>query len=131
MGPEFIIRIKGEPTPRPVEFGELFALRDKLQSLTLLWDCNSYHVNVSEGKRHFLINGGRRLKMPAYKKCTDLKVFYRKRNQQDITFGVTSKKGDYRAFYLLGFEGTVDGEAKLTFLQVSEDGTQWVWRDHK
>lgn len=127
MGPEFIIRIKDEPTPRPVEFGELFDLRDKLQSLTLLWTCNSYHVN--RDIKYFLINGGRRVGISDMKGSTDLKIFCRRRHQRDVTFGGQNDEGAHRVSYLLGITGTVDGEEKTTCVHVTEDGVHWVWRD--
>jgi len=128
MGPEFIIRIKEEPTPRPVEFGELFALKDRLQSLTLLWNCNSYLVN--RDRRCFYINGGRKIEMPEFRGCTDLAVYYRRRHQKDISFGGGDNNA-HRVSYLLGFEGSIHGKIKLVTLQISEDGTQWVWKDNK
>lgn len=130
MGPEIIIRNKKEPTPRPVRFEELSSLVDGLQSITLLWNCNSYLVNVD--RRCFIINGGRRIGVnPIFKDCRDLKLFYRRRTQMDLTVGSDNGGDNRRVSYLLGFSGVVNGEEKFMFIQVTDDGSQWVWRDHK
>jgi len=128
--PEFIIRIKSEPSPRPIRFEDIFPIKDELQSLTLLWDTNSYMVN--RDKRFIIINGGRKIAFGEYKECRDLKIFYRRRVSQDIGVGNNIiKEKAKRVSYLLGFVGTVKDETKYVFLHISTDGTQWVWKDER
>ncbi len=128
--PEFIIRIRSEPSPRPIQFGDIFPIKDELQSLTLLWDTNSYMAN--RDKRFIIINGGRKISFSEFKECRDLKIFYRQRVSQDIAVGNDIvKERAKRILYLLGFVGTVRGETKYVFLQIATDGTQWIWKDGK
>lgn len=133
--PEFIVKIDGEPTPRPVEFEELFDLQPNMVSLTLLWDFNSYHINVR--RRYFLINGGRKIAVKQFKGCRDLRIFYRRRHQQDIVFGAiphgdnAGKSLGHRVTYLLGFIGTVNDEEKVMYLHIDTDGSQWMWKNER
>ena len=131
MAPEFIVRVEGEPTPRPIEFEDIFQIKDSMQSLTLLWDTNCYHVNRK--RRFVIVNGGRKIGLKAFKHCTDLSIFYRRRNSFELAFGAipANNVDSNSTTYLLGFEGTVDGEKKLVYLHVSEDGRQWVWKDQR
>ena len=132
MGPEFIVRVKDEKSPRPIEFEDICALKDRLLSLTLLWDTNCYLVNRE--RRFFIINGGRKIALEDFKGCRDLGVFYRRRHNKDLIFGAVpdqAVEGEHRVSYLIGFEGTVDNEEKITFLHVSPDGKTWLWKNHK
>jgi hypothetical protein len=132
QAPEFIVKVEGEPTPRPIAFEDIFEIKDKLQSLTLLWDTNCYHVNRS--RRYVCVNGGRKIGLKYFKGCRDLGIFYRRRNSVEITFNTipnTAMQGERMIRYLLGFEGTVDGQERLVFLNISEDGRHWIWQDHK
>jgi len=124
---EIIVRVKDETSPRPIKFEELYAIKDSMVSLTLLWDTNCYSVNID--RRYFCINGGRKIAIKTFRKCTDLSICYRKRNSIDLSFGaVPDKRSEPQVTYLIGFEGTVDGELCRELIHISPDGATWIWK---
>jgi len=134
MKVEWIITTSDDEGPRKVQFRELYALKDKIEQMTILWDVNSYHVNIPE--RYFIINGGRKL---FFKDEFDEAVlFYAKRNRKTIGMNkapvartVEGKVLSHSVTYLLGLDGTQDGKEKILLLQTSPDGKFWRWQDHK
>ncbi len=110
--PEWVISVYGEPKPRSVSFKELFELKDKISSMTLLWNTHSFYVNVEEG--YFIINGGRRLKPLPFESLEDKKILYARRNSMNVTVSGNDdlKQGDIIVTYLLGVHGKLGEEEK-------------------
>jgi hypothetical protein len=130
--PEFFITTQDNPEVRPVPFVNLYAQRDFMTSMTLLWDCNSYHINIID--KYFIINGGRRI--PVTGKLDSIKVLYARRNNVELT--VTGGKEVKRGIsYLLGFEAVNDnnlteGPVKHELmLHISSDGKVYTFRDKR
>lgn len=119
MVPEYIISTVDQGSPRIVPFSELYAQRRDITAMTLLWDHNSYHVNVVD--RYFIINGGRKLHFE------DLfpvpMILYSRRNRFEVSDGEGAK--DPMVTYLLGLQS--QDEKKQLFLHISGDGQAWAW----
>jgi len=125
--PEWIIATYDDPNNRKVEFSELLALKDKISSALLLWDYNSYYVNLSE--QYFIINGGRRLQPTIFPKLDNSSFLYARRNKKTMPVGVApgNEYLSHEITYLLGIEGTLNGEKKELLIQISSDGSLWKW----
>jgi len=118
--PRFVITSKDHTTPHPMPFKKLFSIKESLISLALIWPTNSYYVNIQQ--EHFVINGGLYLKMSEYEgaKCIE----YRRRRRKDLSAD-GSKVLKQSMFYLLGWKV----ENRYLFLEISEDGKKWEWRN--
>ena len=127
MDPEFIITRSFEPKgPIPVEFESIFKSRDSVTSLMLLWDIASYHVDVLQ--RQFIICGGRRLiSNDALSFNGKVWIFCAKRHQREVNAENVEDVKKERLFYLLGITNDTD----YLYLQISEDGKQWMWRNKR
>ena len=125
--PEWMITTYDNPEYRKVEFSELLALKDEINSAILLWNFNSYLINISEA--YFIINGGRKLQPTVFFNMTDRKFLYARRHRETLPVGVDlgNENRTHEVFYLLGVEGMVEGEKKELLLFISSDGTLWKW----
>ncbi len=124
---EFIVSTKDRPQPYKIEFEKIFPLKPQIKSAVLLFNFNSYLVNVKE--KFFVINGGRKISIKGFESCSDLKVTVVKRHRRELSLGKAESngKGKEYVFFLLGWEGTVEGEKKELFLNISPEGNQWFW----
>ena len=126
-GPEWIITTYEDANPRKVDFLELLGLRDQISSALLLWNFNSYYINLSEA--YFIINGGRKIQPTVFFNMTDRKFLYARRHRETLPVGVDlgNENRTHEVFYLLGVEGMLEGEKKELLLLISSDGTLWKW----
>ena len=122
--PEYIICTHAKPEPHSVEFSELFAQREDIKKMIMLWDSNSYLVDVI--LKSFLINGGRRLSLLDHfpGRAT---VLYARRNRQEISLN-SDEKGRASISYLLGLKGE---DGKELILHISPDGKAFSMIDHR
>lgn len=113
---------------RKVLFKDIFPNRDKIQAITMLWDTNTYQVNLED--LCFIINGGRRIQPTALLQFTDVKpvAIKRHRKEMSLTGGDT---GEEQVSFLLGVSGILDGEERQLLLHISQDGSLWAWRNNK
>ena len=126
IDPTWIITTYDDETQRAVEFSQLFALRSKIRTALLLWDTNSYYVNVKD--RFFMINGGR--KIPINDNFSDtISFLYARRNKQSVAL-FTSKGSITKpeVSYILGVEGIENQEL---FIHITKNGTLWEWGDKR
>lgn len=131
---EFIITTRDKGVPTPIKFEDIYSIRKEITSMSLLWDMNCYHVNVP--RRFFIINGGRRVRISQFAKCSDVELLYCKRHTQTLKFGNPDedgqgKKGSHEISYILGFQGTIDEKHQEILLHISPDGREWYWRDKR
>lgn len=128
---EFIVKLRTEEAPKNLPFKELFHNRPEMASMMLLWNNNSYYINVED--RYFLINGGRRIIPAVLVLMKNPIVLYARRNKQEVNMNMDkpSEMGDRTITYLLGAEGIVDGISKEILLEVSENGLFWKWRNKR
>ena len=124
--PEWIITTYDSSKQRNICFKDLLKLRPQIDSLMLLFDYNSFYVNVDG--RYFIINGGRRIQPTAFSMMVKPTVLYSKRRTRTMTVNGGSKSTDVIS-YLLGVEGELDGQMRQLLLHISGDGKLWVWRD--
>ena len=126
-GPEWIITTYEDDNPRKVDFLELLGLRDQISSALLLWNFNSYYINLSEA--YFIINGGRKIQPTVFFNMTDRKFLYARRHRETLPVGVElgNENKTHEVFYLLGVEGMIEGEKKELLLFISSDGSLWKW----
>lgn len=114
---EIIVSVKGS-TPQKVPFENLFDLKDEITSIVLLWDTNSYFLNIENGT--FIINGGRRLMIPDMEGA---KLLYRKRN--GVTYALTGMgKKAHKVNWIIGLEKSPE---RRVFLNISGDGKTFEW----
>ena len=125
MAPEIIISTKSQPTPAVVPFSALFSQRESITQMTLLWDYNSYHVNLSD--KYFIVNGGRKLFFEDNIEG-EIRLLYARRNRMSVSIGSPGADCDkFVSAYLLG----VESDKKKLFLIISDDGAEWGWKDNR
>jgi len=134
MDPEYIITTSEKPESHLVDFGEVFKQRDHIKTITLLWNTNSYLVNVE--KRFFLINGGRRMQVNNLVQSSKVLPFLIRRHQAKIGVGFADGDGggevsEHTLTHLLGLEAEVLGVRKEIMIHISTDGREWVWKDRR
>jgi hypothetical protein len=129
--PEFIITTTDEPEQREAQFSDLYALKDKIASIMLLWDFNSYYINIQQG--YFIINGGRRIQPTVASLMLHKKLEYARRNRMDVQIAGDDEKEnpEISISYIFGMHGVSGDEEKSILLHISSDGTTWCWRDTK
>ena len=129
--PEFIVTTYERPEAHEIQFNELFKLKINITSIMLLWDFNSYYVNVDEG--YFIINGGRRVQPTVIGKLSDRELEYARRSRVDLELGSDDlvDAPDAQVSYLFGITGTYEHEKKSVLLHIAEDGSVWGWKDHR
>jgi len=79
--PEWFITTVSRKDPEKVLFKDIFKQRNEILSMMILWDYNSYYVNILD--RYFIINGGRRLQPTVLLQLENPIVCYARRVQQD------------------------------------------------
>jgi len=120
--PEWIVKYLDKDIPDSVEFESIFPSRDRIEHLTLLWDTNSYHLNVAE--RFFIVNGGRRLRPQILEEWGVCRLLAVRRWTRELSMTGDQVRAD-SARYLLGFVGS--DESEQLFVHVAEDGASWAW----
>ncbi|MBW1995094.1 MAG: hypothetical protein JRI77_11700, partial [Deltaproteobacteria bacterium] len=123
---------KDEPKPHAVGFGEIYRLKPRITSLTVLWDTNSYHVDVS--RRHFVINGGRRISMQEiFKDAENVEPIAVRRHTKYLTINndQNAKHEEEAVTFLVGLEGMVKGEKREILVHISPGGTMWMWKNKR
>jgi len=121
---EIIVRVKTDPTPMVVTREELYPIREKLDSMMLLWNTASYYVDTKQ--KMFIVNGGRKLFMDFE---DGVKIVYRMR--RSVTYGLTSKEPPtHHEAWVMGLEGIKDGKPKQVFLVIEHGGETWGWENH-
>lgn len=126
--PEWLVCTNDRPAPHVVPFKELFAIKESMTALQLLWHFNSYYVDAK--RKRFVINGGRNVFLPDWKNAQDVKVLYRRRHTETISFGGDGEK-KHEVSYLLGLQGVLQGEQKEIMIHISPDGIEWYWKDKR
>jgi len=117
---EIIITTREDSSnPRVVQFRDLFALREQIQSMMFIWNTNCYYVDVVS--QTFIINGGRKIQFSNFEAC---KVLYRRRTQLKYT---TNSEGEPETIltWLIGLEEI--GTKRMVLLIVSDNGVVWQW----
>ena len=119
------------PAPHVVPFKELFAMKDSIIALQLLWNFNSYYVDAK--RRRFVVNGGRSIFISNWKDVQDVKVLYARRNTKVVQLNKVAGDGEGKreVSYILGLQGTLDGERKEVMLHISPNGADYYWRDKR
>jgi hypothetical protein len=127
--PEWIISTHEKPAPHAVSFEKIFPQREQINSITLLWDTNSYHVDVV--RKQFIINGGRRIHINGAEKAERLIPFAIRRHTQKISLNGDGKQDDETISYIIGWESIKEDQKKEIMIHISPDGREWYWRDHR
>ncbi len=118
--PAFIIQLRDETTPREVRFQELYNLRHSIINMTIMWDFNSYFVNITD--RYIIVNGGRRVKLSNLTIMEKPKLYYRRRHTSQISVA-NNRPVAKKTAYVLGAEGMVNGETIRAYILIEEDGS--------
>lgn len=126
---EIIVKEQGHE-PAPMVFEEVFRHRDTIESITLLWDASSFYV--SRSGMYFIVCGGRRIhpdRLDTFDK-EKTRVFLVKRHQQDMSTGDGDglTEGEHRVYYCLGL---TDDSGNRIYVQATEDGRFWIWKDEQ
>lgn len=122
--PEWFITDSLEGKPKQVNFPDIFSIKSDVKSLMILWPLSSYYVNIEE--KYFIIQGGKRIQPSGITEMKDVRLLYARRNRQDMTLDGQSKV--LHVSYLIGIEGELEGETRVLFLEVSDDGRFWRWK---
>lgn len=117
---EIIVKLSDEIKPRSIRFEDMYNVADKVESLMLLWDANSYYVDVKSS--HFLINGGRRLEFP---RITDPRLVYRKRTSQTVSISGAAEGSRKSVSWIVGIRDGDEGE--MILLIITDTGAAWYW----
>jgi len=131
LPPEWIICTHDRPAPHVVDFKEMFAIKSSIIVLQLLWNYNCYFVDVK--RRRFVINGGRNIFISDWKDVQNVEILYAKRHTKTVQLNKTVEDGSgkHEITYLLGIQGTLDGERKEVLIHISPNGKEWYWRDKR
>lgn len=132
VDPDFIVSTSVPFDFRKISFSEFFKIKDHVKAVSILWEYNSYFINVHEGI--FIINGGKKVRPIYLDKMTDLKLEYARRNRMDVVLDTTEKikTREIQIVYLFGIKGKYyDGTEKMILLQISQDGSCWAWKDSR
>jgi len=130
--PIIIITTYCNTTPRRIAFQDLYAIKNEITSLQLLWDFNSYFINIPIG--YFIINGGNRIRPMVVEGMEIPVIEYAKRNRVDMalnTIDDPDKTNEIKISYLIGITGLCDGVSKSVLLHISDNGSVWSWRDSR
>lgn len=111
--PSWAIRTTGSPLFKTVVFKDILALKNQINAVSLVFDTNSYYVDVED--QHFVINGGRKLKIET-QIVSSPKLFYCVERRKDIGIGNNVLSQSFT--YLLGYEG----KDKMMFMRIAPDG---------
>jgi hypothetical protein len=115
---EIIVTLRDDPSPRVIPFSDLYALRENISSMMLLWDTSSYFIDCVS--KTFIINGGRKI---AFNHVGEGMILYRRRTRSELS--TTGEPPKRMVIYILGFE--IKSSNFLAFIEVSEDGNAWKW----
>jgi len=115
---EIMVTLKDDLTSRLVQFSELYAMRERIGSLMLLWNTNSYYVDSVS--RTFIINGGRRTK---FNEMEDCRILYRRRTKAEVA--MNSEERNRIVTWLIGIESRSTGS--VVFIEIGDDGVEWKW----
>jgi len=115
--------------PIPIDFYDIKKIPDPVTAVILIWDHNSYVINVAE--KFFVINGGR-VVVPEFLKSIDKpKLSYCMRRRASVDLGGEVEEGGVnlsdRAFtsYLFGVDSEEGSSPWATHLEISDDGKFW------
>lgn len=115
---EIMVTLKDDLISRVVQFSELYAMRERIGSLMLLWNTNSYYVDSVS--KTFIINGGRRTK---FNEMEDCKILYRRRTKAEMA--MNSEERNRIITWLIGIESKVSGS--VVFIEIDDNGIDWKW----
>ena len=118
--PTWIITFKDEELPKVVSFKDLYAIRNNINSALLLWDYNSYRVDIKD--KYFCVNGGKKIYI---QEMETPEFVYLRRNIRNIYENSTNS--DTNTFYILGMQEN----SNTLVLNISSDGSNWAWKTHK
>lgn len=110
---------------KKVLFKDIFPNRDNIESIMMLWDTNSYYINVKN--KYFLINGGRRVQPIALLEMEDLKPLAVHRHRKELSTNTMDVTGNESSLFLVGVTGIIKDEVRDLFLYISQDGSMWSW----
>jgi hypothetical protein len=111
-----------------VAFKDIFPQADKIISVMMLWNTNSYYVNAKD--KYFIINGGRRIQPTGLLQFTDSKVVAIKRHRVDMPLNGEDSSRESTSF-LLGINGILNEEKRELYLHISPDGSLWTWKANR
>lgn len=128
MSPEWIVWIGDDPKPVSLQFEELFPVKDQIKKVVLLWDTNSYVIDVVN--KSFIINGGRLFQPVGLQDMENAVLEYAARHTRQLSMTADSESSESIS-YLAGVKGTIENEERQLLIHVSSDGRSWSWKDHK
>ncbi len=116
-----IIVTEDDAEPRRVRFEDLFAIRESLTSIMLLWNTNSYYVDRLSNT--FIVNGGRRIRIETLGEGS---IVYRRRNS--LITSLSGQPEKRSVSWVIGLQGKENPE-QMAILQITEDGSGWELRN--
>ena len=129
---EFLVTTKSDKIPKVMQFEVIAGYKPEIETMTLLWNANSYHVNLPQ--RLFIINGGRRIHIQGWEDVESVNILYYKRHNREVSVNGDNgspREGPNVVSYLRGWEGGVAEDAKQIMLHIGPNGKEWYWRDHR
>lgn len=126
MSPEWIVWIGDDPKPVSLQFEELYPVKDQIKKAVLLWDTNSYVIDVVN--KTFIVNGGRPIQPPGLHSLQNAEIEYAARHTRQLSMTSDSESSE-RISFLVGVKGTIQGEERSLLLHISDDGSMWQWKD--
>lgn len=121
--PEFVIASKAKRTLEKVTFEYISQHRPEVVTAALVWNTNSYLVDVEE--QVFVVNGGKKIRFDEWP-IDNRRLLLIQSNRQDV------KEGELQVVkvvsYMLGIEGTHEGQPRMIFVHISPDGSQFEFK---
>lgn len=135
MSLSFLVSTKKDNKQIVIDFKDIFNIKSDLRTMTLLWNTNSYHVNLVG--RFFIVNGGRKINIGGFDTVKCIEIIYAKRHSMAVSFNTSDKNGKGNIqketiTYLLGMQGKdIKGTKREIMLHVSTNGDEHEWLDKR
>ena len=121
--PEIVAASKAKRQLEKTTFEYISQHRAEVTIAALVWNTNSYFIDVEE--QVFVINGGKKIRFDEWQ-IDDSQILLIRRNKQDLKDGEPQKVVPLG--YMLGLQGTHEGQPRMVFVHVSPDGSQFDFK---
>lgn len=121
--PDYVMASKGHCQMEKSSFEEMSKRRSEITTAALVWDTNSYFVDVDA--QVFVVNGGKKIRFDEWPIQNPVVALVR-RNQSDFMDGKKTRTSSIG--YFLGIEGTWKGQPRMVLMEISPDGSSFRFK---
>ena len=123
---EWLIRKESDRIAQTIKFEDMYNIKDQIVDIVALWSFNAYRLDLQ--RREFIINGGRRLQLPQWKKYKSVSLKYARRTSVEVATNNPMNVLNKTITYLIGMQAFKKKKIiDEIFIQISNDGKSWKW----